>query len=148
MCRRRTGSPRSRSRASKALGEHVAEETVLLVETPRVQPVQAMDPGRQVRGARFEHEVVVRSHQAERMTSPLVTAGGAPEQAYEARAIVIVEKQQPGGCDRSRIDVEVSIREARSENARHRPTVTAASGSVDGCGRIVALLSRLQCQAV
>lgn len=90
----------------------------------------------------------MRSHQAEGMTRPLMSAGGSPQQPHEVRPIVVVLKQESGSCYSARVDVEVSIREAGTGNARHAATVSARLRSVVGWGQIGALLWRLQCQAL
>ena len=87
----------------------MTESTVSLVEARGVKPVHAMDAGREAVALGFDHEVVVRPHQAKRVKGPGVMAHRVFEQTQEVPAVVVIEKEEPGRCHGAGIHVEVAM---------------------------------------
>src|SRR3954451_6858090 len=89
---------------AKARAEEVASAVVALVEGLRVHPVEPLHPGGKVRARRFEHRVVVRRHQAERVQFPAVASRCSNEQREKRTAILVVAKDR-GLRDAASVDV-------------------------------------------
>src|SRR4051795_12942134 len=93
---------------AKARAEEVAVAVVPLVEGLCVYPVEPLHPGGKVCACRFEHRVVVRRHQAERVQFPAVAPRCADKQREEQTAILVVAKDR-GLRDAACVDVEVAV---------------------------------------
>jgi hypothetical protein len=78
-------------------GEPVREETpaplVALVEVGHVEAVQPVHPAREPLERGLDEQVVVRSHQAIRVTPPLEAVDHPAQEANEELAIVVVDEE-------------------------------------------------------
>jgi hypothetical protein len=102
----------------EAVPEEVSGARVAAVEDLGVHPVQALEAGRETFPGRLDEDVVVRSHQAEGMAAPAVTARRLGEDAEKRAAVVVVTKHRravdsPGG------DVVDAVGEVSSQHPRH-----------------------------
>jgi hypothetical protein len=110
----------------EAVGEEVPEAPVPPVERLRVPALQALEPARELRPGGVEDEVVVRRHETERVNRPPVVLG-ARQDVGEERASIVVIPEDRASVDATRGDVEVAVRKARSQNARHAVHESARS---------------------
>ena len=98
----------------EAVGDEVPETAVSLVEPLCVDTVEALHPFGEVDTARFEHEVEVRCHQAERVHLPVVAGDAEFEECEEEAAVfVVAEERDAAGatCD----DVEETVGQRGAE---------------------------------
>jgi hypothetical protein len=125
--------------APEALAEQVAPPAVASVESLRVAAVELLEARGKLGDGRFDDEVVVVRHQAERVQAPVVLADDEAEQAEEGAAIVIVPvDRDPPGTPGS--DVERAVREDVSRQSSHPCNVGTPPPARIVCGRTVTLL--------
>jgi hypothetical protein len=120
--------------------EEMARASVSLVEAKRVRAVKPLDAGGELRLRRVENEVDVVVHQAERMALPAVTGDGCGQAAEIGEPIQVVADDRRA-VDAACRHVEVTVRESRTEDARHsadgRRRATAAVCAAEDCHAFV-----------
>jgi hypothetical protein len=110
--------------------EDVAAAPVPFVEELRVAAVEAVHAGGELGRGRLDDEVVVGAHQAVGLDAPVELARADRQQVEEVDPVDVVAEDRRV-LDPVRRDVEVPVREAASEEARHlSPTVARAAGRV------------------
>jgi hypothetical protein len=98
----------------EAVSNEVSETAVSLVEALRVDAVQPFHPSREVGAARFEDEMEVRGHQAERVHLPVEAGDAAMEEREEEAAVfVVAEERDAAGATCN--DVEEAVGERGAE---------------------------------
>ena len=98
----------------EAVCDEVSETAMSLVEALRVDAVQPLHPAGEVGAARFEHEVEVRGHQADRVDLPVVAGDAEFEECEEEAAVfVITEERDTAGATGD--DVEETVGERGAE---------------------------------
>lgn len=98
----------------EAVGDEVPETAVSLVEALRVDAVEAFHAFGEVSAARFDDEVEVCCHQAERVDLP-VEAGDAAVEKREEEAAVFVVAEERDAAGATSDDVEETVRERGAE---------------------------------
>ena len=101
--------------------EERTEAAVAAVETLCVPAEEPLQSTRELGLGRVENEVVVRRQEAERVQRPAIVLR-AEENLSEKRAAIVVIAEDRAAVDAARHDVEVAVRERRSQDARH-PTM-------------------------
>ncbi len=89
------------------------------VERLRVPPVQAVETRRQPHSRRFDDQVVMRAHEAERVDAPPEAHAHLREEADEVPAIVVAG-EKPALVDCATRDVINAVGEVVTERSRHQ----------------------------
>ncbi len=99
--------------------EEVPDTVIPFVESLRVEAVQPMLTRRQARELGLDHQVVVISHQAIRVTFPPVSPHDLVKQSHESLSVLVVHVDRPL-LHAARRDVEdTELRKQRPRPARH-----------------------------
>jgi len=108
----------------------MAGASVLLVETLRVEAVEALHPAGEERPGGLDDEVVVRAHQTEGVRAPVAAVDDVREDGEEGAPVVVVSEGESAG-DGARRDVVAPVREVAPKLPRHRVECrrAAATGS-------------------
>jgi hypothetical protein len=91
---------------------------VPVVESLCVLAVEVLDSGGELPSSRVEDEVDVVVHQAEGVAFPRVALDGEREQTQIGDPVVVVT-EDVNAVDAACSDVEIAVRQVRSENAGH-----------------------------
>jgi hypothetical protein len=107
-----------------------------VVERLRVDPLQVLDPARDVRFGRLDDEMEVIRHQAVEVELPPAAPHDLPQEAGEQLAIEVVEEDRRS-VDAARGDVVDAAGDLWARRARHASTVrrgTTDTGARAGVG--------------
>jgi hypothetical protein len=102
--------------------EDVARLVVPVVERHRVDAVEVVHALRDVRVRRLHDQVVVGRHQAVGVDRPPAPAGDLAEESQKELAVVVAAVDRRP-ADAARDDVVDPVRDARTAEAGHAPTV-------------------------
>lgn len=96
----------------------MTSRTVALVEPSGVVAVELAHSFGELFAGSLEHEVVVRAHEAVRVTAPIVEPDRRSEELYEVDAVEIVLEEERA-ADRPGGGVKEAVGELRAGYARH-----------------------------
>jgi hypothetical protein len=108
------------------VGEQVPEAAVAGVELERVGAVDEVERAREVGDDALDDQVVMRSHQAERVHPQPVAPDGDGEQGEEEPPVVVVAEDE-GAVHPSGDHVEDAVREVTAERSGHATSVGRAA---------------------
>jgi hypothetical protein len=114
--------------------EDVSVAAVAAVETLRVDAVEVLHARREAVGRRLKHEVVVRAHEAERVTVPLVAPNHEREQLEEVDPVGIVDEHQ-AAKDATRADLEDAVGQVGAPDTGHDDDRSRLSADGQARGR-------------
>jgi hypothetical protein len=117
----------------EAIAEDMAAALVAAVEALRVRAVQTVHPRGELDSAGRDDEVVVRTHQADRVDAPAVPLDGGGKDAEEIAAVLVVEEDE-GGEDADGDHVVRPVRKDAATNSGHAAKLAGEAAAERAAG--------------